>query len=403
MPDAAERDRYDVMILCANHFQIGLFQNGAGYRYLELALSLGDLGVRAAIACPGPTDFAESPVTVLDQSTMSHADICARADVFIFCLLEDERLVELLKRHGKTLIYDSFLTPVEQLTYPQVLALGDGQRIDAYFHGVVRRHNLFNSLADHFIVGEPEEKLLKLGELISTYRVGCADYRTLADRMSALPVIGYSRHSLPAMSLAPTSETMLWNGGLWNHYGGVDLILDAVAELRARGPRVSFHFLYPDGRMRAHQRLAQRLAAEQPSWITMGTAPGGGPPDFFSKQPLVAGCRAIVLLYDSVLQLHMFLSMRLREVLLFEKPVIVSDFGVLGAFVARHGIGLTIPNTVAGLRDAMERLITDGALYDALVANIRRLKQRYDFALYVPPIAKLITEAATRATVHGGG
>src|SRR5262245_56157644 len=76
--------RYDVAILCANHFQLGLYQNGAGYRYLELALALRDVGVRAAVVCPGPTDFADCPVPVLDQSVMSPEDIEACANVFIF-------------------------------------------------------------------------------------------------------------------------------------------------------------------------------------------------------------------------------------------------------------------------------------------------------------------------------
>jgi hypothetical protein len=103
-------------------FQVGLLQNGGGYRYFELALTLRDLGVDAAVVCPGPT---------------------------------------------------------------------------------------FNRMADYFIVGEPEEKLLKLGELISSQQVGFADFRTLSDRMYTLPVIGYSEHNLPTVDLAPTGNTML--------------------------------------------------------------------------------------------------------------------------------------------------------------------------------------------------
>jgi glycosyltransferase involved in cell wall biosynthesis len=391
MHDEPERHQFDVAILGANHFQVGLLQNGGGYRYFELALTLRDLGVDAAVVCPGPTDFVDSPVPVLDQSAMSYDDISSCAKVFTFCLSEDQGLVELLKRNGKTLIYDSFLTPVEHLTFPRVLALGDERKIDEYFRDVVCRHNTFNRMADYFIVGEPEEKLLKLGELISTSQVGFADYRTLSDRMYPLPVIGYSEHSLPTVSLAPTGNTMLWNGGLWNHYSSVDVIIDAVESLRATGRDVSFHFLYVDKRMSAYQRIATRLAEEHLPSIKVGM-PDGRRPDFFTKQEIIAGCQAVVLLYDSVLQTHLFLSMRLREVLLFEKPIIVSGFGVLGAFVARHGIGLTVQNKVDSVRDAMERLMTDMALYESLVENIRRVKKQYAFERFVPPIAKLISE-----------
>jgi hypothetical protein len=73
--DERERHQCDVAILGANHFQVGLLQNGGGYRYFELALTLRDLGVDAAVVCPGPTDFVDSPVPVLDQGAMSYDDI----------------------------------------------------------------------------------------------------------------------------------------------------------------------------------------------------------------------------------------------------------------------------------------------------------------------------------------
>jgi hypothetical protein len=385
-------DEYDVVILGANHFQIGRYQLGAGYRFLELALALADHGVRAAIVSPGPTDFVDPPVPVLDQSAMSYDDISASARVFVFCLLEDHKLVELLRRDGKTLIYDSFLSPVEQLTYPRVVALGDPAKIHAHFREAVRKHNAFNAIADCYLVGEVEEKLLKLGELISTDQVAISDYRTLGDRIFPLPVCGFSRHTAPRGSLAATSDTMLWNGGLWNHYGGTDLIIDAVKAARADGRDLSFHFLYPNDKTAAYARIKGRIAQENLPYIQLGL-PGGRHPDYFEKQEILRGCRATVLLYESVLQLHLFVSMRLRETLLFEKPIIASAFGVQGAFVARHGIGLTIDNTVASLRAAMERLSTDTALYDRLVDNIRRLKADYEFERYVPAIARVVADA----------
>lgn len=385
---------YDAVILGANNYRIGLHMNGGGYRYFELALALKDLGLRVAIVAPRPTDFENCPIDVLDQSTLSHDDIAACSRVFIFCLLEDLVLVESLKRNGRTLIYDSYLSPVEQLTYEEVLDLGDQEKIEAHFRDAVRKHNRFNELADHFIVGEPEEKLLKLGELINTHQVGLSDYRTLSERMSPLPVPCYSRHSTPDKSLAARGNAILWNGGLWNHYGGTDLIIDAVKSLHDAGRDISFRFLYPREQTIAHGLITQRLADENIPYIELGL-PGGRHPDFFSKQEILAGCRAFVLLYESVLQIHLFLSMRLREVMLFEKPIVVSDHGVMASFVKEHEIGLTVDNTAEALRDAMELLLTDEDLYERLVANVRKLKERYALEQYVPPIAAVI-DAANR-------
>ena len=209
---------YDVVILGALNYRIGRFQNGGGYRYLELAMSLAENGLRTAILAPEPSDFEEPPVTVIDQTTMSHQDIVACAGAFIFCLLEDVRLVELLARNDKLLVYDSYLSPVEQLTYEDVVAMGDDALRDEHFQRTVDKHNHFNDLADHFIVGEPHEKLLKFGELISTHRVTVANEAGLADRVHPLPVMAYNDQLLPAGDLSPRNRTFLWNGGLWNHY-----------------------------------------------------------------------------------------------------------------------------------------------------------------------------------------
>jgi glycosyltransferase involved in cell wall biosynthesis len=384
--------QYDVAILSA-HYPIGRMQWGAGYRYLELAWELQDLGVRVAIVAPVPSDFDECPVEVLDRRSMSYQDIHAVAPVFVFCLIEDEGLVEHLRADGKKLIYDSFLSAVEFLTLRGVVNTGDKGEIEARFREGVQRHNAFNGYADYFIVGERAEKLLKFGELINTYRVGLANHETLGNRVFPLPVLGYSRHSLPEQDLSPAGNTMLWNGGLWGHYSGNDLIIDAVVALHKEGFDVSFHFLYPDERWQSHARILHRIRAENLSYVRLGL-PGGRLPDFFEKQPIIAGCRALVILYEPVLQMQLFPSMRLREMLLYEKPVIVSKDGAQGDLVAEHGVGLTVENTVESVRDAMERLMTDQTLYRTLVENIRRLKTRYDFRHYVPAIAGAIMSAS---------
>lgn len=389
---------YDVVILGANNYRIGRNMNGGGYRYLELALTLQDLGVRVAILAPEPTDFKEPPVVVLNQSELSDRAISSLARVFIFCLLERYDLVNQLREDGKVLIYDSYLSPVEQLTFEEVVVLEDEEEIYSHFETVVDKQNAFNGMADYFIVGERSEKLLKLGEMISTHCVTSNDYLTLGERIYPLPVIGYSRHHDPGISSAPTSNKMLWSGGLWNHYSGTDLIVDAVKSLRATGYDITFSFLYPRKQTAAHAAIARRIEQDHLPFIELGLA-NGSHPDFFEKQEVIAASRALVLLYEPNLQMHLFLSMRLREVLVFEKPIIVSKYGIQGAFVNEHGIGLTVDNTVESVSDAMTRMIDDPALYDRLVKNIRHLKQSYELLPYVRPIADAIVHGSVSRAV----
>lgn len=389
MKAASGLSEYDVVILGARNYRIGLFQNGGGYRYLELALTLIDNGLRVAIVAPEPSDFPEPPVPVLDQSTMSHPDIAACAPAFIFCLLEDIRLVDLLVANKKLLVYDSYLSPVEQLTYEEVVALGGDALRDEHFQRAVDKHNHFNDVADHFIVGEPEEKLLKFGELINTHRVTLANQAELAQRIHPLPVMAYSHHAQPPEDLSARNNTFLWNGGLWNHYAGTDLIFDAVDTARDRGVDVDFWFLYPRPTIEAHSVIVDRIARGATSVIRYGLD-GDRAPDYFEKQEILARCRGLVLLYESVLQVNLFPSMRLREALLYEKPVIASRDGVVGRLIDEHGIGISVDNTEDCLASAMIRLATDGGFHDEIVDNVRRFKRRYAMERFVPPIAEVI-------------
>lgn len=390
MPESVNKmPRYDVVILGARNYRIGLFQNGGGYRYMELALSLAENGLRTAVLAPEPSDFKEPPITVIDQTTMAHHDIADCAPAFIFCLLEDVQLVELLVQRRKLLVYDSYLSPVEQLTYEDVVAMGDDALRDEHFQRAVDKHNYFNDVADHFIVGEPQEKLLKFGELISTHRVTVANQAELAHRVHPLPVMAYSHHSQPPEDLSLRNNTFLWNGGLWNHYAGTDLIFEAVEIARNRGVDLDFWFLYPRATTEAHSAIADRIARSDASFVRYGL-PDNRAPDYFEKQEILAQCRGIVLLYEPVLQVNLFPSMRLREALLYEKPIVASRCGVSGELIEEYEIGIAVNNTKDGLANAMIRLATDDHLHGRLVGNIRRLKQRYNMAHFVPPIAELI-------------
>jgi glycosyltransferase involved in cell wall biosynthesis len=386
---ASKLPEYDVVILGARNYRIGLFQNGGGYRYLELALSLIENGLRAAVVAPEPSDFEEPPIPVIDQSTMSHLDIANCAPAFTFCLLEDVQLVELLARKNKLLIYDSYLSPVEQLTYEEVVSLGDDTLRDEHFQRAVDKHNHFNDIADHFIVGEPEEKLLKFGELINTHRVTVSDQAELTHRVHPLPVMAYSHHSQPPEDLSPRNSTFLWNGGLWNHYAGTDLIFDAVDTARDRGVDLDFWFLYPRATIEAHSAIVDRIARSGTSVVRYGLADHRAP-DYFEKQEILARCRGLVLLYEPVLQVNLFPSMRLREALLYEKPIIASRDGVPGRLIDEHGIGISVENTEHSLASAMIRLATDDSVYSQLVDNIRQLKQRYKMERFVPAIAEVV-------------
>lgn len=386
-----ERPNYDVAIL-ASTFDIGSEQKGMGYRYWDLARSLHDSGVDVALIAPNETDFPSEGFDVLDRSTMSTADIERTSDSFIFCLLEDPKLMQSVKDLGKTLIYDSILTPVEELTFQSVLDYGDAEQVDEHFRDSVRKHDGFNAMSNFYLVGTPEEKLLKLGELITAGQVGGADYLGISSRMLTMPVCGYSRSHQPQGDFAAKNKDILWNGGLWNHYDYASII-DAVNAASGIDPELRFHFLYRNG-TQAYKTILDRVVRDGLEDILI-PGPDDKMPGYAEKETILAESRGLLLLNDETMLSEMVLPMRLREAVLFEKPIIVSDFGRLGALVKDRKLGVVVDNTKESLRDGMLELTSDPASYREHSANMAELKEDYAFDNHVEPLVKAIKERRT--------
>ncbi len=382
-----ERTNYDVTIL-ASTFDIGSDQKGMGYRYWDLARSLHDRGLDVALVAPKPTDFQHEGFDVLDRSNMQQRDIENTSNAFVFCLLEDPHLMQSVKDLGKTLVYDSILTPVEELTFQSVLDYKDPEQIDDHFHGSVRKHNGYNLISDFYLVGTPEEKLLKIGELITGGQVGHADYLNISRRLLTMPVCGYSESHRPEGDFDAKNKDILWNGGLWNHYD-YSSIIDAVIDVSEIVPDMRFNFLYRNG-TQAYRSILSRVLGERLGSVSI-PAPDEKMPDYHEKEKLLAACRGFLLLNDETMLSEMVLPMRLREAVLFEKPIVVSDYGRLGALVKDRQLGVVVDNTKESLRDGMLKIVSDEDAYATYSANMAELKGDYAFDKHIEPLVKAIT------------
>lgn len=383
-----ERTDYDVTIL-ASTFDIGSQQKGMGYRYWDLARSLHDQGVNVALVAPEATDFEHEGFDVLDRSSMESGDIERTSDSFIFCLLEDPHLLQAVKDLGKTLIYDSILTPVEELTFQTVIDYDDPEQVDGHFRESVRKHDRLNAMSDFFLVGTPEEKLLKIGELITGQQIGSADYLTISQRLLTMPVCGYSSSHQPRGDFTAKNKDVLWNGGLWNHYN-YDSIIDAVVDASGSVPDLRFRFLYRNG-TQAYRSILERVVNEGLESVAI-PRPEEEMPGYREKEKILAECRGLLLLNEETLLSEMVLPMRLREAVLFEKPIIVSDYGRLGSLARDRRLGVVVNNAKESLRDAMQEIACDDGTYSEYSANMAELKDDFAFDKHVDPLVKAITD-----------
>lgn len=380
--------KYDIVILTST-FDIGKQQKGVGYRYWDLANSLNDKGVKVALVTPGGTDFENPSVAVLDREDLTDSQIEKLSRCFIFCLLEDIKLMEKLGKNS-TIIYDSILTPVEELTFQSVLEYDSSSKVDDHFKASLKKHQYFNSISDFYLVGSEEEKLLKIGELLSEGSVTGGNYHLTSQKLITMPVCGFSRKSIPNDASQSSGSTFLWNGGLWNHYT-YDFILDALKLLSSTNLPFIFEFMYGN-QTNAYHALSDRISKENLNFVRIPN-PEAKPHDYFSKLKVLNNCKALVLLNDHTLLSDMVLPMRLREALLFKKPMIVSDNGRLGAFVKRHNIGLVCDNNAQSLFGAFESMISDKVNYEKYQDNMKLLSEYFVFDNYLEPLIAALNES----------
>lgn len=228
--------KYNIAIL-TSFFEIGPFQKGMGYRFWEFAQTLADCGLNVALITPAPSQFSHPGLEILARNSLGSNRLSGISDIFVFCLHEDESLISKLYQKDKFLIYDSVLTPVEGLDFQKTLDLKDKRDKNKFFETLVRKHKLFNRISTYYLTGTKEEKLLKIGELLTNNQVNPENYNTLPRQIAVLPVCGFNKHSIQIKLAKKTDNLVLWNGGLWNHYNHTPLI-DSVVELRRKDYKV---------------------------------------------------------------------------------------------------------------------------------------------------------------------
>ncbi|MDP2637676.1 MAG: hypothetical protein Q8P26_01285 [Candidatus Levybacteria bacterium] len=379
--------KYDIAIL-TSYFEIGLFQKGMGYRFWEFAQTLADSGMKALIIAPNSSKFIHPNVKILIRDSLSIGKISELSEVFVFCLHEDVSLVSNLRKKDKLLIYDSVLTPIEGLNFQKTLDMKDKKDKNEFFQALVKKHRFFNRISDYYLVGTEQEKLLKIGELLGSNSIDYKDYNTLANLIVLLPVCGFNRHSTQIKLSKKTNNLVLWNGGLWNHYNYSPLI-DSVVKLRNAGFEIKLRFMYKNS-TRIYEQIRACIKRERLENIVEIPKPDEQNPDFFEKQLIINKSRTLVLLNEHTLLSEMVLPMRLREALLFEKPMIVSDFGVLGSFVKKHKIGITVQNSMVDISNALKVMFENKRVFSTYKENIRKIREDFYYENFVTQIIKFI-------------
>jgi hypothetical protein len=324
---------------------------GIGVRALDLATALvGRASV--VVVCAHKTDLANLPCPVLDPQETDLSNLITTSDCVIFFDLGNPDLLRLAVQADRYVVVENAV-PLEHLEYNANWAPLDR---DAAYQGYVRGFLAQVAAADHFLARSEIERRLLSGVLATQGRLSPKDITqscNLSHLISLVPIGVTARDAKLADSEAFDPNLFLWTGGLWD-YMDYQTAIDAF-DMGVKGQRLQFMYRPPaDQPLRAHADLAR---------AGVGTEPVGflaNPPLHSERGSVIAGANALICLGRPGIENATCVRLRLRDTLLYERPMIVDLYGATGEYVRDTGIGIALAEPdPANTRAAVMRLAED--------------------------------------------
>jgi hypothetical protein len=347
---------------------------GAGLRLVEIAQALSHRYAVRVISGSGADTVPLCEAEVVSPSSAERA--IPAADAVMFFDTPDRDRIELAVAHRR-LIIGECRVPIEHMDFPSLLAqpdpTGEYQRYLSTFQRQME-------VTHHFLCRSPAERSVLLSVLCASGRVRPADIgrsRTLAHLASTVPV-GFSEESLRAADAVqplPMAD-FLWTGGMWAFYEPLVLV-EAVHQLRERGVDTSAAFMHaaPVADTRATiERVTERIAelglADR---VLLHSEPLALP----DRDRYLKAATGYVCITKRGLENETATRLRVRDTVLYGKPLIVDPHGNTARLVERDNLGIVLRTPDAkGLADAMECVKTGEA-----AAPGRRLDHLYERSL----------------------
>jgi GT2 family glycosyltransferase len=327
------------------------------------------------------------------------------ADVIIF-QGHAMAVFEALRRTEKILVVDIYdPMHLEQLEQGRELPLEQWNRQVSDATDVLNEQML---RGDFFLSASERQRMFWLGQLASLGRINPATYDGDPDLAGLIAVAPFGLSSTPPVherevlkgvlpGIAAHDKVLLWSGGLYNWFDPQTLIR-AVGELakRREGVRLFFqgtkhpHPGVPEMAIVAESRA---LAAElgvldvnvffNSSWV-----------DYADRQNYLTEADAGVSTHHSHIETTFSFRTRILDYLWAELPMVVTDGDHFAELIATEKLGVVVAaGDVAGLADALERVLFDDKFIAASRRNIRRVRSRYFWETALEPLVKFVKDA----------
>lgn len=361
------------IIFFLHNYYIGENMSGIGLRTFELAQALSAY-FKIAIICLRNTFKNDIENILIYEFGENWKKLIDSSDIVVFNDLPLKEALIYSHTQKKYIITENAI-PLEHLEYDTIS--NSPQRNSIYFK-ILEDFNFQLSVSNHFIVRSDIEYCTLLAILASKGRINYDLYqqnKMLSTLISIVP-IGFSRCSLNITHNieSNTSYDILWTGGLWN-YMDIPSLLTWIKQYTTSSnlPRFLFMYVGNDSVPLLNTTLLKSFIYNNPSLpLSLPTKPIL----HSERDSYLKGAKAFICIGKKGIENLTCIRLRIRDTLLYCKPIIIDNNGATSDFVRKYDIGYIISD-YKDFEDAINDIKSESDRYKQKCQNIKSIQDLF--------------------------
>lgn len=338
-------------------------------------------------------------IYVTEMSDLSHPNIdfeifhegswrnaIDQSDTIITSDIPDTRIILYAHQKRKQIIVENSV-PIEHIDYDNIK---NSSNSSLEYQKQLDYYKLQILLADHFIARSSPERIGLISSLALLGRLNYKTYinRDLSNMISYIPIgfNSYSETHAENARYAKVEYDFLWNGGVWGLYD-LQSIAKAMQILNLEGVKTDLKFLYnpPADQNKVINEFNNELSKHKINSIEFINENI----KHYDRDIYLKKAKGLLCVGRKSIENFTCHRLRLRDVFLYKKPIIIDEFGATSELVQQLGIGFTIKNE-SELSKAMKELINNKNLYSKLVENIESAREQFLMDSYINNLVEFI-------------
>lgn len=380
-------------------FDLGSQMTGIGLRCWEIAQILSKV-FDVTILTQNQSDFEYENIKMKSFKDSNWEKCIDDADTVFFTALPDARMLLYAHQNKKQIISENAI-PIEHLDYHNVRGAADPDR---FYQEIMARFKLQLLVTDHFIARSSVERETLLASMGMAGRINFDNYlpeKNLKHMVSYIP-IGFNSYSdiySQEAETDPENIDFIWNGGIWNFY---DTSIIPKVAARLKGKIADFHFAFMYSPPKNQFVEEYEILIEEIYNNNVGDCVHFMKNEIphYKRDSIMKASRVIVCIGKETIENLTCHRLRLRDVFLYSKPIVIDSYGATANIVEMYGLGITVSNDEE-LENALYCLREDKDLYDQFVNNINRVRKKFLIDDHVDNLIKFIRSSEkARDSLH---